>query len=150
MRKLLRFTYFSLVVLLAVSCEKNGAVGPQGLTGATGTSGNANVKGSTWSIVTWSVKDTLWYTNLTDSALTASVLSSGAVEVFWSTNGGTSWNTMPCSWNKGGNYTWQYSTSLYNIQPQWIFNGTGEGNDPNSTFGAVVSIKVVCIAPSTP
>jgi hypothetical protein len=132
-----------------------GATGPKGDTGATGATGapgaegNGNVKDSTYLVSSWSDNNTYYYINLTDKALTSTILDSGAVEVFWSINNGVNWNSMPYTYVATVDYYWQFTTSLNNVEPQWDYNGIGAGSSPTSIYSVgSIYIKVVCIAPS--
>jgi len=100
----------AVVMLFAVSCSKNGAVGPQGPqgpqgtsgatgpagpTGAKGNTGTANVIYSDWYTPATYTKDTIFstyhfYANIAASKITQKILDSGTVVVYGKLDGYTS------------------------------------------------------------
>ncbi len=97
---------FLVVTLLAMSCSKDGAIGPAGASGANGINGtngingNANVVGtntfsappSSW---TASSGNTVWSTTLLVPQITQAIVDRGTVSVFFLT--GNVWMALPTS-----------------------------------------------------
>ncbi len=156
--------YFLSVLIIAgvlTSCSKGntgptgsagatGATGPQGPKGDTGATGNANVISQQFSVPAWTYNSPQWYVNLTVSALTSKVLTSGAVEVYLSPNAGTNWYAMPYMvYGSVADYIGGFVTGLNSVQVTWIYNGVGSGSDPNAYYStSACLINIVCIAPA--
>jgi hypothetical protein len=141
-------------MLLLTSCGKDGATGPQGPAGTNGTNGVANISVQDFTINSWNQTTTgtlYYYTQLNVTALTADVNNNGAVEVFFSTTGGTYWTGLPMTEyvSGGSNYIFNFSTGTNLVEVDWIAaSGFVVGNDPNTIFGATIQLKVVVIPPS--
>jgi hypothetical protein len=133
------------ITSLFFSCGKDGATGPQG---PSGMNGNANVQGASGSVTSWNNNGTIYYTTFTDGALTSAVQSTGAVEVFLSTDNASTWKALPFTEVSGTDYIMLYHTSVGSIEIDWIYNGAGLGSDPNTYYSATCQFKIVCIASS--
>lgn len=120
------------------SCKKNKSTG-------------ANVKTKTFSVTTWSNDGTSWYANHANSDITSEIQSSGTVDLFFSSDGGSRWQALPFTLYNGSsaNYFWFYNYSTGNVQVGWTFNGVGLGADPNTKYGTTCMFKVVCISAAT-
>lgn len=94
---------FLVVALFAMSCSKDGAVGPagaNGINGTNGTNGNANVIGTnTFSVPpsswTSSGGNSIWSTTLVVPQITQAVVDRGTVSVFYQS--GSIWMALPNS-----------------------------------------------------
>lgn len=104
---------FLVVALFAMSCSKDGVAGPagpagtNGINGTNGTNGNANVIGTnTVTISSWTslASGSLWYTSLSATGITQSIVDRGMVSVFIQISSG-SWTAMPYTI---GNTSWFY------------------------------------------
>lgn len=138
-------TYIVALVLLLTSCKK-GDAGPAGATGATG---NANVSETTFQVNSWTSGSSYWLADFNVSALTATNLTSSAVEVFFSTNNGTNWYAVPYTAVGSTNYFMGFATGANLVEVQWTYNGAGNGSDPNTYFGVTaVLYKIVVIPPA--
>ena len=125
---------------------QDGDTGPQGPQGATGADGNANVKTGTvlinpssWN---WNAPTLSNYVNINDPDITASIVSSGMVSVFFSTSSGT-WIALPTTTYSGStliNYGYGYSLSTVTIS---VTSSSGT----SLTFNPI-TFKVVAIASS--
>ena len=77
-------------------------------------------------------------------AITSTAQNSGAINVYLSTDNGTNWFALPYTFVASTNYFMGFVTSLV----QWIYNGIGNGSNPNSVFGSTSQFKVVVIPPA--
>ena len=139
----------AFMVLVASSCGKDGAVGPQGPAGATGptgpngaagptgATGTANVIYSDWTTPATYTKDTIFssyhfYANIAASKITQDILDHGTVLVYGKLDGYTTviWPTAQVSplpititYMEGAtvyNDTWQAFTTLGNIKIDFV------------------------------
>ncbi len=97
-----------VIALLAMSCSKDGADGATGATGANGINGNANVVGTNpITVSSWTslASGSLWYTSLSATGITQSIVDKGIVSVFMGDSSGD-WTPMPYTF---GNSSWFYS-----------------------------------------
>ncbi len=158
--------YLSILAIAGVfaCCSKGdtGAVGPVGATGANGTQGatgpkgdtgaqgNANVVSQTFTASAWTYSNPQWYENFSVTALTSTIVSAGAVEVYLSANAGTNWTALPYTqYGSVANYVAGYTYGLNSLEVTWIYNSVGSGSDPNTYYStSACLIKVVCIAPA--
>ncbi|HVA98118.1 MAG TPA: hypothetical protein VNG53_04420 [Bacteroidia bacterium] len=145
MKKFKLLFYAASVAVFLGSCT-----GKNGAPGATGPQGNANVQSAAFTVTSWGYNSPSYYVTLSVPALTASINSSGAVDVYMSFDNGTTWNTVPYDYYQaGGDYlaTDYYTTGVVTVN--WTYNvSTSTGSDPNSVFSTSTQIKVVCVAPS--
>jgi hypothetical protein len=142
---------FLVVALFAMSCSKDGAVGPagpagaNGINGINGTNGNANVIGtntvsvpsSSW---TSSGGNTVWTTTLTASAITQTIVDRGMVSVFFQS--GSGWIALPYS-NPQNHYFTVYGFALGSVQ----ISITTESGYVLTSPGSNV-FRIVVISPS--
>lgn len=146
MKKQLRV---SIILLLAgVVITINGC--KKGDEGSPGKDGSANVTAYTYSISTstWSYSSPEWYCNLSLPELTADNLNSASVQAYFQKTANT-WIAIPTTfYNTPSNYYMGYSTTIGNVKINWIYNGAGSGNDPNTHFGITSQFKVVIIPPA--
>lgn len=119
--------------------------GNTGPTGPAGQNGNANVTATNYLASSWTNGSSYWYIDLDVPALTASAQSNAAVEVFFSTNNGTSWTSVPYTAVATTNYFMGFVTQEGLVEVQWTYNGVGNGSSPNSFFGTTLKFKVVVI-----
>lgn len=135
---------FALTMLTFSSCKKDdddSKYQPKG------TYGNSSISSSTWAVNTWANNGGFYYIDFNVSALTSSVQSSGAVEVFLSTDGGTTWRGLPFTqYGSTADYLWSFQTQTGTVEVRWTYDGSGLGSDPNTVYGAVCQFKVVCIS----
>ena len=144
MIKLLNLLKTITIIILFVSCQK----GEKGPAGPAGPAGNSNVTAASYLASSWTNGSSYWYIDLDVPALTASVQSSGAVEVFFSTNGGTTWTSVPYTAVATTNYFMSFVTESGVVEVQWTYNGVGNGSSPNTFFGTTLKFKVVVIPAS--
>ena len=146
----------SLALLILAStalfsgCIKEGPVGPQGapgLNGTNGSNGNANVSAATIGVSSWSNDSLGWYAAYNVSAITSAAQSSGAIQVFFSVDLGTTWIVLP--WAKAGSdYSMSFLTQTDYLEVDWDYVGPGIGSNPNAYFSQTVYLKVVVIPPA--
>jgi hypothetical protein len=112
-----------------------GAAGAAGATGATGATGNANVKDSTFTITTaqWSSIAEYDYVAITDPQITAAIVSSGEVSVFWSTNGGVSWDNLNWVSENPTGYMMDFNYNLNTVT--MYFTNNGVAANPDAVYG---------------
>lgn len=113
----------SFVILLSISCAKDGEQGPAGPQGPAGANGNANV--TSYYVNTTSANWTcsgLCYTDVNFPQITQSILNSGLVCVFMQSTSSTGvWLNMPWTeFNTGysSNYNFNYSLGSMRIFKQ--------------------------------
>jgi hypothetical protein len=141
----------AFLYLLISGC---GADGPPGSNGPQGPQGNANVVGITLSAPTWDSTTTphaYFYGYLTIPALDSSILQGGGIEIFYSYNNDSSWESIPQAvyFTGGISYAWSDVITVNQIELDWTYQGTGTCTNPNTVFEPnTLNFKVVCIAPS--
>jgi hypothetical protein len=159
-------------MLFLTSCKKGdtGPAGADGLPGIAGINGNANVKTDTFSVQSsaWTFNSNYWvgtspnvsqsqtskYFEHVNTAITDSILSLGAVLVYYTNPSSIQpvWTPLPISWldNFTGNYTFNYAYALSKekITMHFFFARVAGGTIPVlSTFTVpTIRVKVVCIA----
>ena len=139
-----RINYFLALILFGIifaSCTKQGPTGPQGA------QGNANVTSNSYTITSWTTGNYFYYTNLSVPALTSSILNSGAIEVYWSIDGGTSWNRLPKTVEGPENCFMSYLCMVGQVRINFTWNSGNLNGDPYTYFGTESTFRVVCIAP---
>jgi len=135
---------FLVVALFAMSCSKDGAVGPagpagaNGINGTNGINGNANVLGSgdlTILPSDWLSSGNIKYVNIANSVITQQIVNTGVVMVYAkSTNG--SYIAMPFS---SGGFDYRFNISLNNLQiVVSTYNNSAITMTSNFTFRYVV------------
>lgn len=127
MKKLFICLFISLIAL--AGCKKE--EGPTGPKGDPGTNGNANVKAFTYSNQAWVNQGSTYEIILPVSAITQAIQDKGNVQVFASTNGGTTWAGLPFS---AAGYSWVYASEVGKIH----IDAYGYTTAPNP-----ISVKVV-------
>lgn len=132
------------VIILFTSCQK----GEKGSTGPAGPAGNSNVIATSYLASSWTNGSKYWYIVLDVPAITSSVQASGAVEVFFSDNDGTTWTSVPYTVVATTNYFMSFVTEAGAVEVQWTYNGVGNGSSPNTFFGTTLKFKVVVIPAS--
>ncbi|MBI2269205.1 MAG: hypothetical protein HYU69_02490 [Bacteroidetes bacterium] len=147
MKTLKLLTFFVSISLLITSCTKP-KDGAAGTNGTNGINGNANVKSTIFTVTTWSNFPKYYYVYINDPNITAAIMDSGAIEVFWSIDNGTTWNPTPWPTNSTG-YVLVQQASLGKVTVYWT-HSSGALNQDFNTYWAVSSckFKVVCIAAS--
>ncbi len=126
------------------SCSKQGPTGP---TGAAGANGNANVTHQVFNVSSWGGSNPTWTASLPIASITATSIL-GSIQVYYSANGGGSWNATPVTVvNSGGNYFLSSVVSIGLVTVYWTAN-SGFGSDPNTYFGTNVQLNVVVIPPA--
>jgi hypothetical protein len=144
----------SLILIVAIaalfsSCAKDGATGATGLTGATGVTGatgNGNVYAISVPVTFWNDSTTYWCANIQDPYMTDTVQSSGAVQVFVSTDNAFSWLALPTTFiSSPQNYLMNYSTQTGSIEITWQESNGQIGTSPGIFFGVTCQFKVVVI-----
>lgn len=143
--------FLSIIMAVAVifgSCSK-GDTGATGPAGANGTNGVANITSNIWTVTNWGWSSPVYYVNLSDNNITATVLNSGLVTTWASVDAGTTWNAIPTT-HVGSveNAFWgcEYQVGTLYVTFEW--NTQGADGDPNSTYSANVQIKDVVIPPA--
>lgn len=106
------------MILIFISCAKDGAMGPSGTNGTNGTNGNVNIQNFTFTVTPsqWQVNSPqLWLShNLTIPEITQSIMDSGLVMVYASVFSlSSTTQPLPISWY-GGNET-TLSVGVYYI-----------------------------------
>ena len=126
----------ALLVVLTMSCAKDGATGPQGpagTNGTNGTNGNANVLYSDWFDVAqadWSGIGTATLTkNINEAAITADVVDKGVVLVYHQYSGNS--YQLPFEYSTNGDHTdFRFSVGLIRLR---YFLGSGGNINSMST-----------------
>ena len=88
--------YF-LIVTIAVlfnSCDKDAAIGPQGLPGTNGATGNSNVSTKIYLSDTLTRGNVSWSGTLIDSSITQAIVDSGVVLIYYKIPSTTLWYMM--------------------------------------------------------
>jgi len=144
MKKTMLTIAAGLLMAAFTGCVKGdkGDAGPAGTNGTNGTNGNANVVASTatltpanWGFNTSSVS----YCNISDNDITADIVATGTVEVFF-TNSSGSWAAMPYTFFSNPSYTLSYGYSLDNVLINLQYTD-GSNNPPSS-----LELKIVAIS----
>lgn len=141
-------TFLTTIVLsLFLNSCKKGDTGPAG---ENGKDGNANVTTTTFQVNTsaWMNGSSYWYVDIPVPSLTSTNHGSAAVQVFFSTNSGVNWYAVPYTAVASTNYFMGFATGIGVTEIQWTYNGVGNGNDPNTFFGATCQFKIVVIPPA--
>jgi hypothetical protein len=158
-------TFASLFITLSIftgifyGCAKgdNGPAGPQGPTGSTGPQGNANIqaiKDSVTSAAGWTATGNQWYAFFPDIHINNSFLNAGGfVEVFLSTNGGSTWTALPNTYQAATlTALWSYSytslTSGTGIYIYFSWSDQALHTDPYTTYGAKANFNIVAVTAS--
>jgi|ERR1035437_1231026 hypothetical protein len=95
MKKTILLTLTVIAAIALNGCTKDGPAGPQGPAGTNGTNGNANVISNTYT-GNWIFQGgNEWDVTLNVPAITSSIMSKGAVLVYFSGDGGVTWITLP-------------------------------------------------------
>lgn len=139
-------------------CSKDtGPTGPQGPAGSTGAPGNANVltiMDSVNSSAGWTFAGTQWYAFFPNPYINSTFLKDGGfAEVFLSTDGGSTWNSMPYTYI-GATLTAQWSYSYTSsgggtgVYIYFTWNDQLAHTDPYATYGFTARFNVVSITPS--
>ena len=115
----------ALLVVLTMSCAKDGATGPQGPAGTNGTNGNANVLYSDWFDVAqadWSGLGTATLTkNISEVAITQDVVDKGVILVYHQYLGNS--YQLPYEYSTSGDHTdFRFSVGLIRLR---YFLGSG-------------------------
>ena len=107
----------ALLVVLTMSCAKDGATGPQGPAGTNGINGNANVLYSDWfTIASWSGSSGAYTFNKSESQVTQTIIDQGVVLAFAKLAGdGTNIRPFPAN-TAGSAIFWNYILTVGNIQ----------------------------------
>jgi hypothetical protein len=168
-----------VIIVFAVSCSKTGpagatgpqgTTGPQGPTGSQGPEGNANVLVDTFTLVNsqWIYNSQYYfetspgsyteyftrYYDITDSAVTQSILNTGEVMVFFVPNpiaNANQWAPLPYVFLDGsGNFTYNvaFQTFPYKVELEYFFNQLKTVAPPNlSTYDIpTYKFKIVVIS----
>jgi hypothetical protein len=133
------------IFALAITSCKKGDTGPAG---PQGPSGKNSVLTTNYSVSqsTWVNGSSCWYVDLGVSALNSKAQDSAAVEVFLSTNGGTTWVDLPYTFVNSTNYFMGFTTNTNQVEIQWTYNGVGNGSDPCTALQiSTCKFKVVVI-----
>ncbi|MBI4932111.1 MAG: hypothetical protein HY841_15240 [Bacteroidetes bacterium] len=142
MKSKLLFVFTIITALVtSIGCKKK--EGPAGAAGK-----DANVKAQTFSVTSWAYSSPSYYANYSDADITSTVQNSGTVDLFFSSNGGTTWRALPFTQYIGtSDYYWGYNTSVGNVQPTWTYSSSlSSGSDPNTVYGVTAMFKVVCVS----
>jgi len=139
MKRILTLSVLALA-LITGSCKKEGPAGPQG---PQGPQGNANVQGGTATVnFVWNASTSYGTADMTDDAITQSIVDHGAVLVFMD-NGNGGWISLP--------YT-DYSPTGVSISYYFVYAmGTvrvyfSEQDLNNTYMPTSATFKVVAIA----
>jgi hypothetical protein len=119
-----KFIFIFSVIVLCCSCEKEGpagANGVNGIDGVNGKDGNANVRSTSFSVLTgnWTSSGSIWYADLPVSTITADIANTGSVKVFMGSTTSTGvWLNMP--WIELGSsffstFNFNYSTGSVRV-----------------------------------
>lgn len=143
-------TLSSLAVSLLLITSLNSCKGSKGDPGPTGAQGNANVASGTITVAggtsNWSFQGAPTYesyVDLTDNSITSSIISTGAVLVYESSDGGTTWTALPYTnySTTGESYTtsYTYTTGAVTI---WDANSLDTYDPPLNSL----TFKIVAVA----
>ena len=128
MKNLLKKIAILSIAVVVFGCSKDGA---DGVNGADGTNGNANVQSATVDVISsqWSYYSDLnqWYFGVSAPLITTSILNSGLVHVYMTTDSAITSNStlfsLPFNLN-GVNYS-------YNLSGNFITFSIGSSNNTN-------------------
>jgi hypothetical protein len=132
-----KFLLFVILVVLTFNgCKKEKPSDP------------VSVKAQTFSVTNWTYSSPSYYANYADAEITSTVQSSGTVNLFFSSDGGTTWQALPFTkYNGSSDYYWGYNVSVGYVQPTWTYSSSlSSGSDPNAVYGVTAKFKVVCIS----
>lgn len=119
--------FASLIIFMIASCTKDGATGPAG---PAGPQGNANVKTVIFSNQSWtySSADMAYEIALPVADITTAIVQKGSINVYMSSDGGTSYIAVPLSL---GTKTITYGYSVGSVDIEAV----GYSSSPNpATF----------------
>lgn len=135
-----------IVLLSFASCVK-GDKGDMGPIGNDGKNGVANISTTSFVVGNWSIPNgNVCFSQLTVPAITSSVLSNGAVQVFMSGDGGATYAALPLITVQ--NYSMQFEISYNQVTLYWVYSGSGTMVNPYFYFGGTMLFKVVVIPPA--
>lgn len=143
----------ALSVVIALSgCVKGdkgpkgdtGAQGAQGATGPQGNQGNANVQSATFTVSasSWVISPPSYYATINYSAITQSIVNTGAVLVYWS-NGSGGYSQLPLTYYPTASYSRNMEPVSYNGGVNiWVYD-----SDLTQTIAPGTQVyKIVVIA----
>ena len=118
----------------------DGVDGKDGVNGIDGKDGNANVIGSSSFTPTWTNGGTYWYTSLTATGITQSIVDRGVVMVYM--KDGSRWVALPVTgWLNDEVFAFNFELNKLNL---FCYNTAG--TLPNSPVASI--FRMVTIAPS--
>jgi len=131
-------------MLMFSGCGKEGPAGPAG---TDGTNGNANVRGNTFTISTWTWNTSALYLqgNIADADVTPDINNYGAVLVYAYIPSAAVWEALPFSTPTTSASVTQHFECLHSTGNVWVDISNSDGSTPS---GPPADYKVVCIASS--
>jgi hypothetical protein len=125
----------------------NGTSGTNGTNGTNGVDGNANVKSGIATVTAgnwgWNATTQVNWVDITDAQITAAIVASGAVSVFFTTNSSqTDWEALPATFWGTPSQTYGYNYYLNGVEI------TCQNTNLTSLTFNTIYVKIVAIAAS--
>ena len=144
MKNFIFFILTALVLVFVNSCAIDGPIGPEGPAGPVGPvgpQGNANVLSTTYSVSNWNYSAPSWQASIPFSAITQSIINTGAVLVYIST-GTNTYSQLPLTFYPASTYstTIEVVSTIGAVNLFWSDSDQTQPNNPGSWTFKVVAI----------